>query len=57
MDDPFGSTTRMPFDTEDLFVHGVEEPRKYLVQSEFTMARVLRTKMRGAVVFATFPYI
>ena len=42
---------------EDLFVHGVVGPRKWLVQPESTMARVLGTKVRGAVVFATFPYI
>ena len=28
IDDPFGSPTRMPLDVEDLFVHGVEGPRK-----------------------------
>ena len=28
IDDPFGSPTRMPVDVEDLFVHGVEGPRK-----------------------------
>ena len=32
IDDPFGSPTRMPLDVEDLFVHGVEGPRKWLVQ-------------------------
>ena len=47
----------MPFDVEDLFVHGVEGPRKWLVQPELTMERVLGTKMRGTVVFATFSYI
>ena len=57
IDDPFGSPTRMPLDVEDLFVHGVEEPIKWLVQPELTMARVLGTKVRGAVVFATFTYI
>ena len=45
MDDPFGSPTRM---------HGVEGPRKWLMQPESTMARLLGTKVRGAVVFATF---
>ena len=50
----FGSTTRMPLDVEDLFVHVVEGPRKCLVQPELTMARVLGTKVRGAVLFATF---
>ena len=44
----------MPLDVEVLFVHGVEGPRKWLVQPESTMARVLGTKLRGAVVFATF---
>ena len=55
IDAPFGSPTRMPLDVENLFVHGVEGPRKWLVQPELTMARVLATKVRGAVVFATFP--
>ena len=32
MDDPFGSPTRMLLDVEDFFVHGVEGPRKWLVQ-------------------------
>ena len=32
IDAPFGSPTRMPLDVEDLFVHGVEGPRKRLVQ-------------------------
>ena len=54
IDDPFSSTTRIPLDVEDLFVHGVEGPRKWLVHPELTMARVLGTKVRGAVVFATF---
>ena len=54
IDAPFGSPTRMPLDVEDLFVHGVEGPRKWLLQPESTMARVLGTKLRGAVVFATF---
>ena len=54
IDDPFGRPTRMPLDVEDLFVHGVVGPRKWLVQPELTMARVLGTKVRGAVVFATF---
>ena len=48
----FGSPTRMPLDVEDLFVHGFEGPRKWLVES--TMARVLGTKVRDAVVFANF---
>ena len=44
----------MPLDVEDFLVHGVLGPRKWLVQPELTMARVLGTKVRGAVVFATF---
>ena len=55
IDYPFGSPTRMPLGVEYLFVHGMEEPRKWLVHPESTMARVLGTNMRGAVVFATFP--
>ena len=55
IDAPFGSPTRMPLGVEDLFVNGVEGPRKWLVQPELTMARVLGTKVRGAVVFAIFP--
>ena len=31
IDDPFGSPTRMTFDVEYLFVHGVMGPRKCLV--------------------------
>ena len=54
IDDPFGSPTMMPLDVEDFFGHGVEGPRKWLVKSESTMSRVLGTKVRGAVVFATF---
>ena len=54
IDTPFGSPTRMPLDVEDLFVHGVEGPRKWLVQPALTIARVLGTKVRGAVVFAIF---
>ena len=57
IDDPFGSPTRMTFDVEDFFVNGVEGPSKWLVQTESKMARLLGTKVRGAVVFATFPYI
>ena len=53
IDDPFGSPTRMPLDVEDLFVHGVEGPSKWLVQPELAMAIVLGTKVRGDVVFAT----
>ena len=52
--DPFGIPTRMPLDVEDFFVHGVEGNRKWIVQPESTMARVLGTKVRVAVVFATF---
>ena len=44
----------MPLDVEDLFVHGVEGDRKWLVHPESTMARVLGNKVRGSVVFATF---
>ena len=54
IDDPLGRPTRMPLDVEDLLVHGVVGPRKWLVQSESTTARVLGTKVRGGVVFATF---
>ena len=54
IDDPFGSPTRMLLEVEDLFVHDVAGPRKWLVQPELTIARVLGTKVRGAVVFATF---
>ena len=54
IDDPFRSPTRMPLDVEEVFVHGVVGPRKWLVQPELTMARVLGTKVRGAVVFANF---
>ena len=43
IDDPFGRSTRMSLDVEDLFVHGVVGPRKWLVQPELTMARVLGT--------------
>ena len=54
IDAPFGIPTRIPLGVEDLFVHGVEGPRKWLVQPESTMARVLGTKVKGAVVFANF---
>ena len=54
MHDPFGRPTRMLLDVEDLFVHGVVGPRKWLVQPESTMARFLGTKVRGAAVFAKF---
>ena len=57
IDDPVGSPNRMPLDVEDLFVNGVAGPRKWLVQPELTMTRVLGTKVRGAVVFATSPAI
>ena len=56
IDDPLGRPTRMPLDLEDLFVHGVVGHIKWLVQPESTMARVLGTKVRGAVVFKLFPY-
>ena len=55
MNDPFGSPTRIPLDVGYMFVHGVAGPRKWLVHPESMMARVLGTKVRGAVVFATFP--
>ena len=55
--DLFCRLPRIPFDVEDLLVHGVVGPRKWLVQPISMMARVLGTKVRGAVVFATFPYI
>ena len=54
IDAPFESPTRMPLDVEDLFVHGVAGHRKWLVQPESTMVRLLGTKARGTVVFATF---
>ena len=54
IDDPFGSPTRMPLDVENLFLHGVEGPRKWLVQPKLTMPKVLGTKVRGAVVFVIF---
>ena len=54
IDDSFGRPTRMPLDVEDLFVHGVVGPRKWLVQPELMMTRVLGTKVRGTVVFANF---
>ena len=44
----------MPFEVEDLLVHGVVGTIKWLVQPELTMGRVLGTKVRGGVVFATF---
>ena len=53
IDAPFGSPTRIPLGV-DFFVHGVEGPRKCLLQSELRMARVLGTQVRDAVVFATF---
>ena len=54
IDDPFVIPTTMPLDVENLFVHGIVRPRKWMVQPELTMARVLGTKLRGAVVFETF---
>ena len=54
IDDPFGRPTRMPKYVEDLLVHGVVGPKKWMVQLELTMARVLGTKVRGVVVFVTF---
>ena len=44
----------MTLEVEEFLVHGVVGPRKWLVQPESTMSRVLGTKVRGAVVFATF---
>ena len=46
----------MLLDVEDLFVHGFLGPRKWLVHPELTMLRLLGTKVRGAVVFATFSF-
>ena len=54
IDDPFGRPTRIPFEVEDLLVHGVVGPKDWLVQPESTMARVLGNKLRGVVVFETF---
>ena len=54
IDDPFVKPTIMPFEVEDLLVHGVVGPRKCLVQPESTMTRVLVTKGRGGVVCVTF---
>ena len=54
IDDPFGRPTIMPLEVEDFLVHGVVGPRKWMLQPELTMERVLGTKVRGAVVFATF---
>ena len=34
IDDPFGSPNRMPLDVDDLFLHGVAGPRKWLVHPE-----------------------
>ena len=44
----------MPLNVENLFVHGLVGPIKWLVQPESTIASVLGTKVRGAVFFATF---
>ena len=54
IDDPFGRPIIMPLEVEDLLVHGMVGPRKWLVHPEYTMERVLGTKVRGAVVFAMF---
>ena len=54
IDDLFDRPTRIPLDVEDLLLHGVLGPRKWLVWPELTMARVLVTKVSGAGVFATF---
>ena len=53
INDPFGRPTRMLLDVEDFSVHVVVGPIKWMVHTESTMARVLGTKVRGAVVFAT----
>ena len=53
IEDPFVRPTRMPLDVEELFVNGVSGRIKWLVHPESKMARVLGTKVRGAVVFAT----
>ena len=54
IDDSFGRPTRVPFEVENLLVHGVVGPRKWLVHPESTIAIVLGTKVRDVVVFATF---
>ena len=54
IDDPFGRPTRMPLEVEELLVHEVVGPVKWLLQPELTMVRVLGTKVRGVVMFATF---
>ena len=53
IDDPFSRPTKNSLDVEELLVHGVVGPRKWLVHPESTIARVLVTKVKGAVVFAT----
>ena len=52
--DPFGWPTRIPFEVEDLLVHGVVGPRKWMVHPESMMVRELGTKVMGGIVFATF---
>ena len=54
IDDLFGRPTIMTLDVGYLLVHGVVGPRKWLVQPELTMVRVLGTKVRDDVVFAPF---
>ena len=54
IDDRLGRPTIMPLDLEDLLVHGVLGPRKWLVQPESMMTILLGTKVRGDVVLATF---
>ena len=54
IDDPFGRPKRMPLEVVDLLVNWVVGPRKWLVHPELMMARVLGTKLRGAVVFEKF---
>ena len=52
--DVFGRPTRVPFEVKDFFVLGVVGPIKWLLHTESTMAGVMRTNVRGGVVFATF---
>ena len=57
IDDPFGRPTRMPLYVEDLFVHSVLGPRKWLVRPESKMARLLGTKMMGCCFVCNFSLI
>ena len=45
----------MPLEVEDLLVHRVVGPRKWLVQTEFTMASVLGTKVRVLLFLPNVP--